>query len=304
MSAASIAAALGAGHRSGRWWRCCCPAHNSRRASLALQDGPRGLIVHCHAGCPRKAVLEELHRLGLLDGDGSGVSPIDVEQQRAAEKQHRERRIAAALDFWRNETLLPAGTVVERYWGSRGLALPVPPKIRASRSWLRHPEGVRPAMVALIEHIERGPVAVHRTFLAIDGSGKASFRSPRLSLGPVGGAAVRLGDAGQELMVGEGIETTAAAMTATGLSGWAALSAGGIEALVLPPLPLASTVIVLADHDSNGVGERAARIAARRWLAEGRRVRIALPPEPGTDMADVLVSHGDAAAAESDNVAA
>jgi hypothetical protein len=28
---------------------------------------------------------------------------------------------------------------------------------------------------------------------------------------------------------------------------------------------------------------------ARRWLAEGRRVRIALPPTPGTDMADVLI---------------
>jgi len=29
--------------------------------------------------------------------------------------------------------------------------------------------------------------------------------------------------------------------------------------------------------------------AARRWLTEGRRVRIAMPPESDTDMADVLV---------------
>jgi hypothetical protein len=42
----------------------------------------------------------------------------------------------------------------------------------------------------------------------------------------------------------------------------------------------------------SGTGERAAYDAAGRWLAEGRHVRIAVPPEPGTDMADVLASNG------------
>jgi putative DNA primase/helicase len=42
------------------------------------------------------------------------------------------------------------------------------------------------------------------------------------------------------------------------------------------------------DHDCSGAGERAARSAAARWLSEGRRVRIAMPLKPGTDMADVL----------------
>jgi putative DNA primase/helicase len=55
-------------------------------------------------------------------------------------------------------------------------------------------------------------------------------------------------------------------------------------------LPLAvHTVIILADHDRNGAGEHAARVAAKRWVAEGRQVRIAMPPEPGTDFADILV---------------
>jgi putative DNA primase/helicase len=78
-------------------------------------------------------------------------------------------------------------------------------------------------------------------------------------------------------------------MTATGVPGWAALSAGGIEALLLPPLPLAATVTILADNDTNGRGEAAAQTAAHRWLAEHRRVRIATPPERGTDWADVLI---------------
>ena len=49
---------------------------------------------------------------------------------------------------------------------------------------------------------------------------------------------------------------------------WAALSAGGIRALVLPRE--ATHVLICADHDVSGVGERAARDAAVRWLAEGR----------------------------------
>jgi hypothetical protein len=67
-------------------------------------------------------------------------------------------------------------------------------------------------MIALIEHVEYGVTGIHRTFLAADGSGKATFRSPRLSLGPTGGAAIRLGDATADapLIVGEGVETSRA----------------------------------------------------------------------------------------------
>jgi hypothetical protein len=162
-----------------------------------------------------------------------------------------------------------------------------------SKSWMRHPEGgSRPCMIALVDHVELGPVAIHRTFLAVDGSGKAAFQSPRLALGPVGGAAVRLARArAQEpLVVAEGIETAASVMVATGLPAWAAISAGGIERLILPPPPLAATVFIAADNDLNGVGERAARAAEDRWLLEGRRVRIALPPVLGSDWNDVLLN--------------
>jgi phage/plasmid primase-like uncharacterized protein len=90
-------------------------------------------------------------------------------------------------------------------------------------------------------------------------------------------------------MVGEGIETVLSAVQATGLAAWAALSTSGLVALVLPPLPLAATVVILADNDRNGAGARAARSAAARWVTEGRRVRLAMPPEPGTDFNDVLL---------------
>jgi putative DNA primase/helicase len=77
-------------------------------------------------------------------------------------------------------------------------------------------------------------------------------------------------------------------MIASGWPGWAAISATGIERLILPPSPVASQVLIGADHDESSTGERAARAAAARWVAEGRRVRIALPPDVGSDWSDVL----------------
>jgi putative DNA primase/helicase len=73
----------------------------------------------------------------------------------------------------------------------------------------------------------------------------------------------------------------------------AALSAGGIERLVLPREVVEITII--ADRDRSVVGERVAQRAGRRFLAEGGRVRVALPPEPGVDLNDVLLGLRDAA---------
>jgi hypothetical protein len=140
-------------------------------------------------------------------------------------------------------------------------------------------------MVAMVTRGKDGtPVAIHRTFLAIDGSGKAPVDPEKMMLGPCRGGSVRLGPSGDVLMVGEGIETCLAAMQATGLSAWAALSTSGLRTLELPRE--IRDVIVLADGDDPG--EAAARDCAWRWKREGRRVRIARPPQ-GTDFNDMLV---------------
>lgn len=121
--------------------------------------------------------------------------------------------------------------------------------------------------------------------------------------GPVGGGAVRLGmpRAGEWLAIAEGIETALAVATACTLPTWAALSAGGFGALVLPRE--ATHVVICVDHDASGTGQRAAQDAAQRWLAEGRHVRIAMPLEPGTDMADVLIADTPADTVEARHVA-
>jgi putative DNA primase/helicase len=117
-------------------------------------------------------------------------------------------------------------------------------------------------------------VAVHRTFLAIDGSCKASLDPVRTSHGPVKGGAVHLASAGPILAVSEGIESGLSYMQATEKPTWVALSARGIRALVLPKN--VQEVVIAADPDP--VGIMAAHAAARRWISEGRRVSIARPP--------------------------
>ena len=143
-------------------------------------------------------------------------------------------------------------------------------------------------MVALVEHSERGPVGVHRTYLRSDGSGKAAVETTKASLGPIAGGAVQLTtiQPGRWTLIAEGIETALSVGQSCGLVAWAALSAGGIRNLVLPAE--ARMVLICADNDANGVGQRAANAAAERFLAEGRRVRIALPPGSGLDFNDLL----------------
>ena len=136
--------------------------------------------------------------------------------------------------------------------------------------------------------IDGAPVAIHRTFLAVGGNGKAPVDPARMTLGPCRGGAVRLGriQPNQWLIIAEGIETTLAVMKACAMPGWAALSAVGIKNLVLPPD--ASMVLICADNDATSTGQRAASEAAERFHREGRQVRIATPPMIGMDFNDVL----------------
>ena len=290
MNAAEIAAALGGAQREGRAWRCRCPLHGGR--SLVIRDGDGGrVLVKCWAGCDRRDVLPELRRRGLLSGGAHHAPRIAPAPQRQGEAS----RIARAVNIWRN-TQRGAGSLAERYLISRGITPePWPAALRFHQHCPRPRDDASklvaslPAMVALVEHAELGPIAVHCTYLRSDGSGKADVERQKVIFGPVAGGAVRFGMplAEQWFVAAEGIETALAVAVASAMPVWAALSAGGIKNLVLPPE--ATSVVVCADHDATGTGERAARDAAARWFAEGRRVRVAIPPEPDTDFADLLL---------------
>jgi hypothetical protein len=140
-------------------------------------------------------------------------------------------------------------------------------------------------MVARIDDIDGELIGLHRTWVRCEVTGQWR-RLDRAMIGRAGGGAVRLAQAAGTLMVGEGIETCLAAMMATGQPAWAALSTSGLTALMLPAI--VRDVVIIADNDRSGAGQRAAYAAAQRWVAEGRAVKVAMPIDSGTDMADVL----------------
>jgi hypothetical protein len=205
-------------------------------------------------------------------------------------------RIARAREIWHG-ALPAAGSPVVRYLASRGIDMPPPPTLRwAPRCWHGEARQWFPAMVALVQHFERGIVGIHRTYLRNDGSGKADLPKnwQRRTLGPVGGGAVRLSmpRKGEWFAVAEGVETLLSVTEACFMPGWAALSAGGVRRLILPAE--ATHLVICVDNDGNGVGQRDSYEAAQQWLAEGRRVRVAVPPEMDSDFNTVLTAAGDA----------
>ena len=289
MNAREITRALN-GTWHGQYGTACCPAHGDRSPSLSIGDGENGqLLLHCFTGCSYDAVREALRGLGLLEERWSPLTvkrPVLPVQQTTAPKSGSEDALRSerALVIW-SASGSTTGTLVETYFASRGLALPSGDMLRFHPG-LKHPSGSRwPAMVALITRGTDGlPLGIHRTFLARDGAGKAPVSPDKMMLGPSRGGAVRLSEAGPQLMVGEGLETCLSAMQAMGgAPTWAALSTSGLRSLDLP-LDV-QEVIILADADD--AGEKAAKAAALRWRGEGRRARIARPPT-GQDFNDLL----------------
>jgi putative DNA primase/helicase len=114
---------------------------------------------------------------------------------------------------------------------------------------------------------------------------------PRWGLAPVKGHAARLFDApGPQLVVAEGVEDALSAHILHGIPAWAALSAGNMVELILPPR--FKEILILADKDepdANGrrIGLDNAHKLARRLRAEGRHVLVR-KPKALKDANDVL----------------
>jgi putative DNA primase/helicase len=294
MSAAETAASLGDERKDGRDVKCRCPRCGGR---LALRDGDHGLLAKCWGGCEAHDVYAELRRLGYLSGERPApLSPNEIAARNAVTERERRRKIAKARDLW-GEAHPIADTLGDHYLRvPRGLDILSPSVGEAaanvlrfhSRFWHSSPSICRPALLAKIEHTKFGFIGVSATYLAMDGSGKTTLKPPRKVFGLCKGGAVRFGNPEPRrwFIVGEGIETTLSLMQCLHLPGWAALSASGLANLILPAE--AKHVVIAADNDRNGVGQGAANEAARRFLAEGRRCRVFMPPVAGMDWNDVL----------------
>ena len=281
MSAAGIARQLGA-RRQAHNWRAPCPCGCGY--GLSFCDGADGrLLVHCFGGCSSDQIMPALVEYGLLDDDGDD---LHVSRRVTVCQRDDAERIAHARQIY------DSGVWDERiavYLHSREIGLTSP--VLRFQEQAPHRLGARlPAMLAPVVNVTGEQIGVHLTYLRRDGGGKATLpkEHQRECRGVIHGGAIRLAehDPDAELIVAEGIESVFSAMQLFGRAGWAAVYAGGLKTLELPSTVRA--VIIAADNDASGAGQRNALAAYDRWTAEGRSARIKAPPAVGTDFNDLV----------------
>ncbi len=268
-------------------WMARCPAHPDRNPSLSVALRNGRVLIHCFAGCAPEAVLQAvgLAWRDLRESDPWTWRPPSPSRPRPRPEPEREDPSPEYRDKWEAlwEEAEPAHPLLRRYLRARGLSLEPPPSLRLT--FLRG----EPVMVARVEG-EGGLLGLHLTFLEPDGLGRKGKRLAKGSR-PKGGA-IRLFplEAGKPLALAEGIETALAVREGTGWPVWATIAAPFMKEVIVPGE--VEEVVIAADHDRAGI--EAAHALARRLLREGRRVRIAVPPEEGEDWLDVLVKKGAA----------
>jgi hypothetical protein len=198
----------------------------------------------------------------------------------------------AVSDIW-NSAIDAGGTLVETYLASRGLQLPdgVTNDVIRFHPTLYYGSKTVPGMVLLYRDIATDmPCAIHRTFLARDGS-----KLDRKMLGPVAGCAIKLSaheNVSLGLHIGEGIETGIAGMMLGFVPMWVLGSAGAIA--TFPVLSGVECLTILTDNDkANAVtgktpGQDAAKECSQRWTESGCEVRRIVPNMVGDDIADIV----------------
>jgi putative DNA primase/helicase len=216
----------------------------------------------------------------------AGYDPGRLNMSRRADAEP-VKRDPAVIQRICDELISPIKTPADRYLKGRGIDISVLNDLYYHRKLWHSETGTSPpAMVGLFRDVSDNVTAIHRTWLRItaDEVIKAGVSPNKMFLGPAKGCSIHLAPAAPEMVIGEGIESTASAMKRYGLPGWAAGSTSFMEEMMLPDL--VREVLITADNDASGAGERAAIKAAHRFMVGGRRVEVVMPSEVGTDFND------------------
>lgn len=253
----------------GGIWRgtrgeCRCPAHDDGSPSLSVRLGDTAILFHCFAGCTTIEVLKALQRRKLHDR--AAVSMPEASPKRDMS--------ALALRLWKASQPI-AGTLAEEYLLARGLSGPFPKSLRFNSATI-HGSGpskrTMPAMIAAVEN-DMGVIAVQRTFLDPDNVLHKPMPKPKVSLGLLGTAAIRLAPATDELGFAEGIEDALSAMEWFGTPTWAL---GGVERLAFVAIP-ASVRRIIVYGDRGRAADRLLAKARNYLTANGRELVSRVP---------------------------
>jgi DNA polymerase len=273
--------------------RVSCPFHEDLNPSCSIY--PDHYFCHaCHARGDRIDWLmkvEDMTRAEAMDAlhEWKGVMTAD-------QKQSTEEKLDFALSIW-NAALPLAGSIGERYLTeTRKIdASKLPPTIHEALRF--HPNCVfgagtkRPCIVALMrDPLTDAPVGVHR--IGLEQVNGAVNKLDRMALGRMGVVKLWSLNGGEQLVVGEGLETVLAAATRIPYHGaplqpaWALLTEGALGRFAV--LPGIERLIILVDNDLNGIGQAAADTCTNRWRHSGRSVIRLTPKRADTDFNDLI----------------
>lgn len=253
----------------GGIWRgsrgeCLCPAHDDSSPSLSVRLGDTAILFHCFAGCTPVEVMKALERNKLHDRTAMEMPEVKSKRDMGA----------LAVRLWKASVPI-VGTLAEEYLLARGLSPPYPKALRFNPATILGSgptKRIMPAMIAAAEN-DIGVTAVQRTFLDPEDVLRKPIPKPKVSLGLIGSAAIRLAPATDELGFAEGIEDALSAMEWFGTPTWAL---GGVERLAFVAIPeRVRRVIVYADRGR--AAERLLEKARDHLTANGRELIPRLP---------------------------
>jgi DNA polymerase len=261
-----------------------CPFHDDTTPSLHIYPDH----YHCFA-CDAHGdhvdwlmMVEGMTRdeaMDLLENwDGSRLAPTE---------QKTSDMLAGAQCIW-NAAKPIAGTLAIKYLEDvRRIDTTVLPDNDALRFHSHCPfdRGQAPCLVAAYRDVISDEFAgIHRIALTPEVFTGAKVQRRTLGSWPAP-RAIKLWPAGEQLFLGEGMETVLAAATRLGMRpAWAAGSSSNMKKF--PVLPN-TRLTLLVDHDASGI--EAAKVCVQRWSKAGRKVRTRQPPRPGTDFNDLVL---------------
>lgn len=282
---------------NGDW---VCSGHGMRRgASVGAGNGIDLLMSYLGKGF--REVADEIRQalLGQLPKvERPYVSKAPVDRQEVLSKLNKLLAKSHAV---------VGNDPVDRYLKLRGLSEGAPAALRYVPSlgyFTKGKEGPElkghfPAMIAQITDVEGNLLAIHRTYLAAKGNGKAPVdEAKKLSNKGIMGGAIRLFEPKDGFIaITEGIETALAVHELFGWPTWATVATAFMSGVELPKH--IDKIVICADFDKIDPlsGARPGHVAAmalrEKLRAEGRTVKIMLPPREGMDFLDELVERNN-----------
>jgi DNA primase len=275
--------------RQGREFAGLCPFHNEKSPSFTVNDdkgfahcfgcgwhGDAADFVAAIAGCDLREAAQRL---------GAGDLPVVQRSPNPTPENLTGLTELSAKRIWREAQPI-SGTAAERYLSRRGITMKLPDSLKFSR--LKHPQGgTHPCLIAVAISPERTLAGIQRTFLTDEGR-KAAVDPVKMSLGRIGGCALRLAPPAAELIVCEGIEDGLTLQQELGRAVWCAAGASMLASMRFPEI--VRSVVIAADNDA--AGEREAAKAAQAFAERGLKVRTMRPAPAFKDWNEQLTASG------------